>query len=134
MKNLSLFLLALVAVNSNSVFAESLEYKCFSYYWNGHDGDKGTMNLTVNAQEAHGDILEESWDEEIGGKLNPAYKSRGAVKYVKFGYNLILEKVLLSGGKELRDGEMGGFARVEGQAEGGFYQYKFICKLNESNE
>lgn len=104
------------------------EYKCFSYYWNGDDHEKGTMLLEVTSKKATADILEVQWDENLGGDRDPDYNSRGAVKFVKFGYNLIVEKALLSGGKELRDGSLGGFARVEGEAEGGFYQYKFICK------
>jgi len=33
---------------------------------------------------------------------------------------LILEEALVSGGRKLRDEELGGIARVEAQAEGGF--------------
>jgi hypothetical protein len=115
---------------SLSSFAETFNYKCFSYYWNGRDDEKGTLLLKVNSKNAEADIVEESWDESIGGERNLNYKSRGAIRWAKFGYNLILEEVLLEGGKELKDGQWGGLARVEGQAEGGFYQYKFICKAD----
>lgn len=108
--------------------ARSFNYECKSFFWNGHN-DSGTMELSVNARKASADIREESWDESLGGNINPNYRSRGETPYVKFGDSLIVEKALLTGGKRLRDGSWGGVARVEGQAEGGFYQYKFICTL-----
>jgi hypothetical protein len=109
------------------VFAANYNYKCFSYFWNGYEHESGTMDLTVNTKSATANSPEGGWGE-MGGKRNTKYKPRGAVEYVKFGNSLIVEKVLLTGGKELKDGSMGGIARFEGQAEGGFYQYKFICK------
>lgn len=111
-----------------TTFANTYEYKCFSYYWNGYKGAKGTMSLTVGGDTASADIAEESWDKNLGGNFNPNYKSKGSIKFVKFGSELILEESLVNGGKTLRDGTLGGIARVEGQAEGGFFQYKFICK------
>lgn len=113
---------------STSAFAQRYEYKCFSYYWNGYDGLKGTMSLIVDGNTASADIDEEAWDQNLGGLLNPRYKSKGSIKFLKFGSQLILEEALVSGGKTLKDGKLGGIARVEGEAEGGFYQYKFICK------
>ena len=118
-----IFLLALISFN---VFAH--DYKCFSYYWNGYENEKGTMLLSVDQNFADADIVEESWDKKIGGALNPKYKSEGKIKFIKYGHDLILEDVLINGGKILNDGSLGGIARVEGQGEGGFYQYKFICK------
>ncbi len=85
------------------------------------------MNLTISGTKASADILEESWDH-LDGPLNPKYKSKGSIPFIKFGDSLIVESTLANGGRELRDGQFGGIARVEGQAEGGFYQYKFICK------
>ena len=111
-----------------SAFANSYEYKCYSFYWNGYDHEKGTMSLTVDGNTATADINEEYWDENLGGKLNPKYKSKGPLKFLKFGSELLLEEALIDGGKTLRDGSLGGIARVEGQAEGGFFQYKLICK------
>lgn len=128
MKTALLFGTFFVLVASSSAEAASYNYKCFSYYWNGYEGEKGTMKLSLNSKSARADILEESWDDDLGGSIDTKYRSRGSVKYVKFGANLIVEEALLEGGKELRDGSLGGFARVEGQAEGGFFQYKFICK------
>lgn len=121
---------SLCALISLNIFAHetTYNYKCFSYYWNGDDQQKGTMNLSVSEQSASANIVEELWDENLGGALNPNYRSRGSIEYAKFGQELIVEKVLIKGGKKLRDGSMGGFARVEGVAEGGFYQYKFVCK------
>lgn len=110
-----------------SAFANTYEYKCYSFYWNG-ENQEGTMSLVVDGDTAKADIDEESWDKDLGGKLNPKYKSRGSLKFLKFGYELLLESALVKGGKTLRDGSLGGIARVEGEAEGGFFQYKFICK------
>ena len=120
--------IVLAMLVSTSAFARSYEYDCYSYYWNGYEGEKGTMSLSVNARTAAADINEESWDD-LGGKIDSSYRSRGNVPYVKYGNELIVEKSLLTGGRRLRDGNWGGFARVEGEAEGGFFQYKFICKL-----
>lgn len=127
MKKLGYSLTPFISLLSLSAAAANFNYNCFSYYWNGSDNDKGTMLLTLNSESATANILEESWDD-LGGLLNQKYKSRGAIKYVKFGNELIVEEALLSGGKVLRDGSLGGFVRVEGEAEGGFFQYKFICK------
>lgn len=122
-------LIVLALLVSSSAFARSYDYDCFSFYWNGYEGESGTMSLSVNARSATADIHEESWDENLGGKLDSSYRSRGDTPFVKFGGELIVEKSLLTGGRRLRDGNWGGIGRVEGQAEGGFYQYKFICKL-----
>ncbi|MCM2323018.1 MAG: hypothetical protein NDJ90_07125 [Oligoflexia bacterium] len=114
---------------ASSAFAGGIDYRCFSYYWNGDRHEKGTMDLSVAADSATANIVEELWDDgTLGGKIDSSYRPRGSVKYVKFGSNLIVEAALLSGGKKLRDGSLGGFVRVEGQAEGGFYQYKFVCR------
>jgi hypothetical protein len=120
--------LVLAALISFGAHARPYDYECFSFYWNGYEGEKGTMDLTVNARKATADIHEVTWDEDLGGNLDTSYQSRGDIPYVRFG-EIIAEKSLLTGGRRLRDGNWGGFARVEGQAEGGFYQYKFICKL-----
>lgn len=121
------FLMALLVATTSlplTALAANFKYKCFSY-----DGEKQIMVLALNAQKATADILGESWDEDnLGGRINPNYRPRGPASYVKYGYNLVVEKVLLTGGKQLRDGSIGGFARVEGEAEGGFYQYKFVCR------
>lgn len=125
MKN-TLMVIATLLIGTTA-FANTYEYKCYSFYWNG-DNEKGTMSLIVDSDSAKADIDSESWDENLGGKLNPKYKSKGSLKFFKFGDNLLLEGALVNGGKTLRDGSLGGIARVEGEAEGGFYQYKFICK------
>lgn len=125
MKNL---IIGLLAFGSMSAFAKTHTYKCYSYYWNGDEQSHGTMTLEVNNKTAKADIAEESWDDNLGGNLNSTYRSRGAIKYVKFGSELIVQESLLTGGTKLDDQSYGGFARVEGEAEGGFYQYKFICK------
>lgn len=109
--------------------ARSFKYDCQSFYWNGYQGESGTMELAVNARKATADIREESWDENLGGNINLNYQSRGDKPFVKFGNNLIVEKSLLTGGRRMRDGNWGGIARVEGKAEGGFFQYKFNCTL-----
>ena len=131
--NRTLLALALAFISlPTSAFAADFEYKCFSYYWNGKDNQKGTMDLVVGSNSAMANIVEESWDDDdIGGARDTKYKSRGRIEYVKFGSILIVEKVLLTGGKALDDGRLGGFVRVEGQAEGGFYQYKFVCKRSQ---
>ncbi len=121
--------LVLAALISFGAEARSYTYECKSIYWNGYN-ESGTMSLSVNARKATADIHEESWDEGLGGNLNPNYRSRSERPYVKFGGDLIVEKSLLTGGRRMRDGNWGGVARVEGQAEGGFYQYKFLCILN----
>lgn len=122
-------LLVLTLFVSFGAQARSYDYECFSFYWNGYDGMSGIMDLSVNAKKATADIREVSWDDgDLGGNLDPSYRSRGEIPYLRFG-GLILEKSLTTGGRRLRDGRWGGFARVEGEAEGGFYQYKFICKL-----
>jgi hypothetical protein len=102
-------------------------YSCWSFYWNGDDQQRGTMTLTVSGNSAKADIIEENWDN-LGGNIDRKYRPRGKMKFLKFGHNLILEESLVSGGHKLRDGSLGGIARVEGEGEGGFYQYKFICK------
>lgn len=127
----SLFLILAAVIGPVSVSAQDYDYKCFSYYWNGDNREKGTMTLSLNSRTATADIIEESWDKNLGGTLNEKYKSKGKIKFIKYGTNLIVEEALVSGGRALRDGSLGGFGRVEGQAEGGFYQYKFICKREE---
>jgi hypothetical protein len=119
-----------LALLSFGAEARSFNYECHSFYWNGYE-DSGTMELSVNARKATADIREESWDENLGGKFNPNYRSRSERPYVKFGDDLIVEKSLLSGGRRLKDGNWGGIARVEGEAEGGFFQYKFLCTLKK---
>ncbi len=110
--------------------ANEYEYSCFSFYWNGDSSQHGTMSLTLTPKKASADIVEEQWDDEegLGGNIDPNYRSRGNLEVVRYGTNLIVEKSMLTGGRSLRDGSLGGIVRVEGQAEGGFYQYKFICK------
>jgi hypothetical protein len=130
MKQGLVFTLVLFNLFKMTAFSDNFRYDCFSYYWNGYEGESSRkMSLTVtNKTQATADILEETWDKNLGGNLDVNYRSRGKIKYLKFGYELLLEDALLVGGKKLRDGTLGGFARVEGTAEGGFYQYKFICK------
>lgn len=110
--------------------AETYNYKCFSYYWNGDTHEKGTLDLTVNLKKANATLIGENGqiDDKAGGSRNIKYKSKGSIKYAKFGYSLIVEEALLTGGRILKDGSFGGFARFEGEAEGGFFQYKFVCK------
>ena len=109
--------------------ATEFNYSCYCYHWNGYYYEKGTMDLTLNSNFAKANIIEVSWDDDsLGGSIDTKYRSRGSVKYVKFGKNLIVEESMLTGGKKLKDGNMGGFVRVEGRAEGGFYQYKFVCR------
>lgn len=127
MKNIIITLAMTLAASTS--LANTYSYNCFSYYWNGYEHQKGTMTLIVSDRAAAADIVEESWEDgDLGGATNPKYKSKGAIKFVKFGDNLILEEALVSGGKQLNDGSLGGIARAEGEAEGGFYQYKFVCK------
>jgi hypothetical protein len=121
-------LMVLAVLVSFGAQARSFDYGCYSFFANGSN-DQQTMDLSVNARKATADIHEASWDNNLGGNLDSSYHSRGNVPFVKFGNELIVEKALLTGGKRLRDGSWGGVARVEGQAEGGFFQYKFICKL-----
>ncbi len=117
-------LLVLLAVCSTPAHAQTFKFKCFRL-----GGERGLMNLVVNSRSAKADIVGESWDDGfLGGAINPNYRPRGSASYVKYGTNLILEKALVAGGVELRDGSIGGFARAEGEAEGGFFQYKYICK------
>ncbi len=97
MKISFLFVVLMQLASTISAQAENYSYSCFSYYWNGHDGQRGTMQLSVNPESAQADILEESWDKGLGGMINANYRSRGPVKYVKFGSELILEEVLLIG-------------------------------------
>jgi len=84
------------------------------------------MSLSVSPTKAKADIHEQSW-EDIDSPRDLDYRSRGQMAYARFG-ELIVEETMLTGGKVMRDGGMGGFARVEGEAEGGFFQYKFVCK------
>lgn len=121
-------LLVLALLMSASAFGRAYDYDCYSFYWNGSDSGKGTMELSVNARKATADIHSESWDN-LGGLIDSSYRSRGERTFVKYGSELIVEKSLLTGGRRLRDGSWGGIARVEGEAEGGFFQYKFYCKL-----
>lgn len=110
-------------------FAKTHNYQCFSYYWNGYDHEKGTMQLSVSLEKAEGKVQQQDdgFTDEVGGPRNLRYRSRGSMEMYKYG-NLIVEKTLTAGGRPLRDGSYGGLARWEGQAEGGFFQYKFICK------
>lgn len=124
-------LLVLALFVSFGAHARSYDYECSSFYWNGEEGTQGFMDLSVNPRKAKADIRDESWDNSLGGSLNESYRSRGDRPYVKFGNELIVEKSLLTGGRRMRDGSWGGIARVEGQAEGGFYQYKFTCALKK---
>lgn len=114
------FLVAATLLFVTSAMADLYEYKCYSF--------RGSMTLIVDGDQAFADINGETWDKDIGGKQNLKYKSKGIIKFLKFGTNLLLEESLVDGGLELRDGTLGGIARVEGEAEGGFYQYKYICK------
>lgn len=119
----------LFQLSVSSAFATNMDYRCFSYFWNGDEREKGTLELSIAQSSAQANIVEEMWDDGIlGGKIDQKYRSRGPVKYVRFGRYLIVEESMLTGGKRLRDGSMGGFVRVEGEAEGGFYQYKFVCR------
>jgi hypothetical protein len=127
MKQFIIILAIAITVTGSDVFAAVYDYECYSYYWNGRN-EKGTMSLRVSKTIASADIHQKSWDKDLGGKINKNYKSKGSIKFLKYGYNLILEEALVEGGKALKDGSLGGIARVEGEAEGGFFQYKFICK------
>ena len=121
--------ISLFSIQSFSSPARTWTYKCYSYYWNGYN-EKGTLLLSVSHQSATAKIEQdkEIWHNGIGGLRNLNYRSRGSIEMYKYGNNLIVEKSLTVGGRQLNDGTMGGFVRWEGQAEGGFYQYKFICK------
>lgn len=130
MKNTILVIAAVLM--GTSAFAETYKYNCFSFYWNGHQNEKGTMSLVVNGDTAKASIPGEEWAKSLGGKININYRSKGEIKFLNYGYGLILEEPLVTGGKRLRDQTLGGIARVEGRAEGGFYQYKFICKRSPS--
>lgn len=124
MKNL--LMIATLTLASAGAFAQTQSYTCYSYESN-NGNEKFEMSLTIDGDQATADILGEMWDS-IGGARSPKYKSKSAIKFVKFGYDLVVEEALLSGGRELKDGSFGGFARTEGEVEGGFYQIKFICK------
>ncbi|RYF40118.1 MAG: hypothetical protein EOO38_22345 [Cytophagaceae bacterium] len=65
-----------------SAIAQNHDYKCFSYSWNGGQNEKGTMLLSVNAESATADILEELWDTNLGGPINKTYKSRSKLKHM----------------------------------------------------
>ncbi|OFZ29256.1 MAG: hypothetical protein A2622_07500 [Bdellovibrionales bacterium RIFCSPHIGHO2_01_FULL_40_29] len=125
MKTLST-LLGLSLIGSISM-ASTFNYTCYGYFGNGDASFDKTMILTTDTVSAKADIIGESWDK-IGGKLNPNYKSKSNLKYLKYGSQLILEESLTVGGRQLNDGSYGGLARVEGEVEGGFVQLKFICK------
>lgn len=123
MKNLLMIVMVtLVGVEAS---AQTQNYTCYSYESENND-QKYEMSLTIDGDQAKADIKGEMWDD-IGGTLSTKYKSKGAIKFVKFGYDLVVEEALLSGGRELNNGSLGGFARAEGEVEGGFYQIKFIC-------
>lgn len=124
----TMFFVLVLSFVSAPAMAKTYKYRCYSYDWNGDSTERGEMSLTVSKTKATADIKSVSWDQGLGGPLDRSYKSRGPVRYLKFGDELILEEVLVDGGKTLREGDLGGFARVEGEAEGGFYQYKFICR------
>lgn len=125
MKSLILSIFALIVSSSAYAHFETFHYTCFSY-----DNDESyVMTLAADLAEAKASIEGQQWAEDLGGVRDQNYRSRGSIPYAKFGRELILERVLLDGGKPLNDGQMGGFARVEGEAEGGFYQYKFVCKI-----
>ncbi len=125
----SLFII-LALSTSHIVMASAVDtYKCYSYQVNGQKNTDEIMLISVSESFSQGNILNESWDDHfIGGELNANYKSKGPIKYKKYGQNLVIEESLLNGGRQLNDGIFGGFARAEGEAEGGFFQYKFICK------
>jgi hypothetical protein len=118
------FAAALVSIPAH---AAGFNYKCYSYFMNGHD-EKATMDLKVGKTVARAVIHENGMDEPVGGKIDPRYKSKGKVKYLRFGGGLIVQEALANGGERLKDGSLGGFVRFEGEAEGGFFQYKFVCK------
>jgi len=121
-------ILTLIAILfSASVFAKDYSYECSSYYWNGFDGENATMILKVSGDTAYANIMEVSWDDNLGGQLDAQYISYGVVKFVKFGADLYLDGSLLNGGRKLKDGSMGGIAKVEGLWKGHMYQYKFVC-------
>lgn len=117
-------LLVLALFVSFGAYARSYDYECQS-------NNDQVMDLSVNPRKATADIREESWDRNLGGNINESYRPRGDRPYVKFGNELIVEKSLLTGGRRMRDGNWGGIARVEGQAEGGFFQFKFNCTLKK---
>ncbi len=119
--------LGFVCFGSINTYAAGFSYKCYSYYWNGNN-DKGTMSLVINGNLAKADILEVQWDNNLGGILNVNYKPQGSMQFIKYGTNLIVEKALVLGGRKLDNVNFGGIARIEGIAEGGFYQYKFLCR------
>ena len=127
MKNMMLILATILF--STFAFARNYSYECTSYYWNGYEIDApATMVLEVNGDRAFANIMDVSWDDNLGGKLDAQYISYGVIKLIKFGETLLVEGSLLSGGKKLKDGGLGGIARVEGLWNGHLYQYKFICK------
>jgi hypothetical protein len=131
MGKIFLFVVSGLLTLSAQANTQSYKYTCYSYFWNGYADEKGTLDLTVDDEvTAQANLNNEDGDliEQVGGSRNRNYRSRGAIKYAKFEGGLVIEESLLSGGRTLKDGSMGGFARVEGEAEGGFYQYKFVCK------
>jgi hypothetical protein len=132
---LSMIISVLMFAASGFSAPEEYEYSCFSFYWNGDSNGRGTMSLTLTPKKASADIVEEQWDDEmgLGGDIDTKYRSRGNLEFVKYGDSLIVKKSMLTGGRSLRGGSSGasgGIVRVEGEAEGGFFQYKFICKRN----
>ncbi len=122
-------MLVLALLVSFGAQASSFKYDCFSYYWNDQEDESHKMELVVYKKSAKGTFHAQNLSLQVGGALNENYRSRGDITYVKYGTELVTEKSLMTGGRRLRDGNWGGFVRVEGRAEGEFYQYKFICKL-----
>jgi len=129
MKKLFFALLAAAGISAHAE-AKVFNYKCFSYFWNGETGEKGTLDLAVSPHAAQATLKNQDGEaiDKSNGPRNTNYRSRGSVRYAKFGYRIIAEESLITGGRRLDNGQLGGLARYEGEAEGGFFQYKFICK------
>lgn len=125
----SIFISTILIGSLASAANDSSMYQCTSTMINGQRNTTQTMFLSVSETAATADILNELWDNNlIGGERNTRYKPRSSARYIKFGRNLVVEESLAYGGRPLNDGSFGGWARVEGEFEGGFSQYKFICK------
>lgn len=130
MKNV-IFILSVLLTTPFSMATENVyNYRCFSYLVDGEKNTNETMSLSVSKQTARGNILNETWDDNlIGGDLDPHYKPRttGSIKFLKYG-TLIIEESLAEGGRRLNDGSLGGLARFEAVIEGSFTQFKFVCQ------
>ncbi len=125
-------IILLTTLASQLAFANTVyKYDCISYLVNGSKNSTAKMILNVEQDYASADILNELWDNNfIGGQLNNSYRSKSKNMNLKYGRNLIIEDSLVSGGRQLENGDFGGFAKIEGEVEGGFFQYKFICKMH----